>query len=85
MYVYTVQTMPGCKAKFDGDTSVKYQVRRKHTAASAQAKSSTAVIRTDMGYAAATVLVKRFNEKELESRAIRNRADSRLTQNAWRP
>lgn len=72
MYVYTLQAMPGCKAKFDGDTSVKYQVRRKHTAAPANAKSSTAVIRTDMGYPEATALVKRFNDKELESRAVRN-------------
>jgi hypothetical protein len=81
MYVYTVQAMPGCKAKFDGDTSVKYRIRRRHTAASAKAKSSTAVIRTDMGYTEATELVKRFNDKEREARAIRNKADSGLTQN----
>lgn len=79
MYVYTIQAMPGCKAQFDGDTSVKYQVKRKQSAASAQAKAVTAVIRTDMGYTEATVLVKGFNDKELEARALRNR-DSRLTQ-----
>ena len=76
MYVYTIQAMPGSKAKFDGDTSVKYQVRRKHIAAPAQAKSSTVVIRTDMDYTEATALVERFNNKELESRAIKNKADS---------
>ena len=81
MYIYTVQAMPGCKAKFDGDTSVKYMVRRKHTAATAKDKSQTAVIRTDMAYTEATALVERFNDKERESRAIRNEADSRLTQN----
>ena len=80
MYIYLMQAMPGCKAQFDGDTSVKYQVRRKQPA-SARAKSSTAVIRTDMGYTEATALVKIFNDKEMESRAIRNRADSRLAQN----
>jgi geranylgeranyl pyrophosphate synthase len=76
MYVYTIQAMPGSKAKHDGDTSVKYQVRRKQTAAPAKAKSSTVVIRTDMGYTEATALVERFNNKELESRAIKNKADS---------
>jgi hypothetical protein len=81
MYVYTIQAMPGCKAQFDGDTSVKYQVKRKQSAASAQAKAVTAVIRTDMGYTEATVLVKGFNDKELEARALRNR-DSRLAQYA---
>jgi hypothetical protein len=80
MYIYTMQAMPGYKAKFDGDASIKYQVRRQ-TTASAKAKSSTAVIRTDMGYTEATALVKIFNDKELESRAIRNKAASRLTQN----
>ena len=72
MYIYTLQAMPGCKAKFDGDTSITYRVRRKHTAASATHKSSTDVIRTDLGYTEATALVKRFNDKELEARALRN-------------
>lgn len=79
MYVYTLQAMPGCKAKFDGDTSVKYQVRRKHTAA--KIKSSTAVIRTDMDYPEATALIKTFNDKELESLAIKRKAESHLRQN----
>lgn len=82
MYIYTLQAMPGYKAKFDGDTSVKYQVRRRLTAASVKAKSSTAVIRTDMGYTEATALIKIFNDKERESRAIKNNAEAPLTQNA---
>ncbi|HEY0171211.1 MAG TPA: hypothetical protein VGB98_09315 [Pyrinomonadaceae bacterium] len=82
MYIYMTQAMPGCKARFDGDTSVKYQVRRRQTAASSRDKASTAVIRTDMGYTEATALVKIFNDKELESRAIRRRAASGLAQNA---
>lgn len=82
MYTYTMQAMPGCKAQFDGDTSVKYRVRRKHTSAATKHKSRTDVIRTDLGYTEATALVKRFNDKEREARAIKNQADSRLTPNA---
>ena len=72
MYVYTMQAMPGCKAQFDGDTSVKYRVRRKQTSAAAQHKSRTDVIRTDLGYTEATALVKRFNDKERESRSLKD-------------
>lgn len=72
MYSYRIQAMPGCKAKFDGDTSVQYRVRRKYTSASAEHKSRTDVIRTDLGYAEATALVKRFNDKEQEARVIRH-------------
>jgi hypothetical protein len=82
MYVYTIQAMPGSKAKFDGDTSVKYRVRRTHTAASSKDKSRTVVIRTDMNYPEATALIERFNEQERASRAIKSKADARLTQNA---
>ncbi len=72
MYTYTMQAMPGYKAKFDGDTSVQYRVRRKKTFASATQKSSSDVIRTDLGYTEAAALVKRFNDKELEARALKN-------------
>lgn len=82
MYIYTMQAMPGCKAKFDGDTSVKYRVRRKHTSASASHKSTTDVIRTDMEYAEATTLVKRFNDKERESRPGKNEYGYSLTRGA---
>ena len=81
MYIYTKQAMPGCKAKFDGDTSVQYQVKRTQTAASATDKSQTAVIRTDMGYTEATALVQIFNDKEREARSIKKNADSHLTAN----
>lgn len=79
MYIYTVQAMPGYKAKFDGDTSVKYNIKRKHTPAIANHKSRTDVIRTDMDYVEATALVKKFNDKEREARAIRNEEYSRRT------
>ena len=82
MYIYTMQATPGSKAKFDGDTSVKYIVRRKHTPASASHKSTTAVIRTDLDYAEATALVKRFNDKERESRPAKDRYGSHPTPSA---
>jgi hypothetical protein len=81
MYIYTMQAMPGFKAKFDGDTSVKYGVKRKDTSTTAKHKSRTDVIRTDLDYEAATALVKTFNDKEREARAFRNNTASRLTPN----
>ena len=74
MYFYTMQTMPGCKAKFDGDTSVKYQIKRKHTPASSNHKSTTVVIRTELGYSEATEMVKRFTDKEQAAQAIKDEA-----------
>lgn len=82
MYVYTMQPMPGLKAKFEGDTSVRYRVRRKHTAAAASHKSTTAVIRTDLDYTEATELVKRFNDKERESRSTQDEHGPRPTPSA---
>ena len=82
MYTYTMQAMPGCKAKFDGDTSVRYRVRRKHTSTAASQQSTTAVIRTDLGYAEATALVERFNDKERESRPLKDNYGSRTAPSA---
>jgi hypothetical protein len=82
MYIYTMQAMPGCKAKFDGDTSVTYRVRRKHTSAPTNHKSTTDVIRTDLDYTEATALVTRFNEKERESRPARGVYGARHTPRA---
>ena len=72
MYIYTMQAMAGYKAKFDGDTSARYRIRRTQTfALPLHKKNSTAVIRTDLGYAEATAMVKRFNDKERESPALK--------------
>ena len=79
MYIYIVQAMPGCKAKFDGDTSVRYRVRRKYTSASADQKSRNDDIRTDLSYEEATALAQKFNDKEREARAIKHEETSRLT------
>ena len=82
MYIYTMQAMPGCKAQFEGDTSIRYRVRRKHTSASAGHKSTTDDIRTDLSYAEATALVERFNDKERESRSIKFEHATRPTPSA---
>ena len=71
MFIYSIEAMPGHKAKFDGDTSVKYNVRRKYTSASSDRKKISDVIRTDLDYSEATALVEKFNDKERESRAIK--------------
>jgi hypothetical protein len=79
MYIYTMQAMPGYKAKFDGDTSVKYRIRREDTSAPAKHKSRSNVIRTDMDYVEATTLIKRFNDKEREARPVKKWAGFCLT------
>lgn len=77
MYIYTIEAVPGHKAKFDGDTSVKYNVKRKYTSSSADQKNRNDVIRTDLEYSEATALVTKFNDKERESRAIRHEVTTR--------
>ncbi len=81
MYLYTLQAMPGYKAKFDGDPSINYRVRRTDTSPSTKSKSRTEVIRTDLGYEAATALVERFNDKERAARAMRKEEGYRYAQN----
>jgi hypothetical protein len=79
MYIYTMQPMPGYKAEFDGDTSVKYKVSRKYTPATADQKSRTDVIRTELDHSEAAAMVTRFNDKEQEARAIKREGVNRLT------
>ena len=73
MYIYTMQTMPGNKAKFDGDTSVKYRIKRTDNSASAGHNSRSDVIRTDLAYGEAAAMVKKFNDKEQEARILRQK------------
>ncbi len=77
MYIYTIEAMPGQKAKFEGDTSVKYNVRRKYTSASAERKNSSDLIRGGLEYSEATALVTKFNDKEREARVTRHTDSSR--------
>ena len=64
--------MPGQKAKFEGDTSVKYQVIRHNTDVSTKHKKLTDIIRTDLDYDEAMALIKSFNDKEQETQDRRD-------------
>jgi hypothetical protein len=79
MYLYTMQAMPGYKAQFEGDTSVRYKIRRENTSASAKTKKCTD-IRLDLGYVQAAELVNKFNAKEREALAISREKDFRPMQ-----
>ena len=74
MYIYTVQAMPGQKAKFDGDPSIKYQVKRQNTALKTGQKGRSEIIRTNLEYDEAIAVIKIFNDKEGESQIRRDEA-----------
>lgn len=72
MYIYTIQVMPGQKAKFEGDTSVKYRVRRVDDSIAIAKKGRSEVIRENLEYAEALELVNGFNSMESKSQVIRD-------------
>jgi len=72
MYIYTVQAMPGQKAKFEGDTSIKYQIKRVNTSIPDKGKGRTEIIRTNLEYDAATAMIQNFNSMEGKSQIIRD-------------
>jgi hypothetical protein len=74
MYIYTVQSMPGQKAKFEGDTSVKYQVKRVNTDIAASKKGRSEIIRTNLEYEVARKLADGFNDMEVKSQGMREEA-----------
>ena len=71
MYIYTIQAMPGQKAKFEGDTSVKYRVRRVNDAIAVTKKGRSEIIRENLEYDEAVALVNGFNNVEGKSQVIR--------------
>jgi hypothetical protein len=77
MYIYTVQAMPGQKAKFEGDPSIKYQVKRQNTSLKTGQKGRSEIIRTNLDYDAAVAVIKIFNDKEGESQIRKNEAAAR--------
>ena len=79
MYRYTLKPMPGQKAKFEGDTSIKYQVIRHNTGVATKHKNRTDIIRTDVDYDEALALIKGFNDKE---QATQLRRDEKARDNA---
>ena len=74
MYIYTVQAMPGQKAKFEGDTSIKYRVRRVDDSIAVAKKGRSEVIRENLEYSEALELVNGFNSMESKSQVIRDEA-----------
>ena len=72
MYIYTIQAMPGKKAKFEGDTSIKYRVKRMDDSISVSKKGRTEIIRDNLEYDEAIELIKGFNSMEGKSQNIRD-------------
>ena len=72
MYIYTIHTMPGQKAKFEGDTSVRYRVKRVNDSIAPTKKGHSEIIRENLEYAEAVELVKGFNNMEARSQVIRD-------------
>ena len=77
MYIYTIQAMPGEKAKFEGDPSIKYQVKRQNTSLKTGQKGRSEIIRTNLDYESATAVIKIFNDKEGESQIRKSEAAAR--------
>ena len=72
MYIYTVQAMPGQKAKFEGDTSIKYRVKRVNDSIPASQKGRSEIIRENLEYDEAMAMVNNFNHMEGKSQVIRD-------------
>jgi hypothetical protein len=72
MFIYTVQAMPGQKAKFEGDPSIKYRVKRVDDSIAVSKKGRSEIIRDNLEYAEAMELINRFNNLEGKSQEIRN-------------
>jgi len=77
MYIYTVHAMPGQKAKFNGDSSIKYQIKRVDTSLKVNQKGRSAIIRTNLEYEDAIVVIKTFIDKEGESQIRKAEAATR--------
>ena len=77
MYIYTIQAMPGQKAKFEGDTSIKYRVKRVDNSIPISKKGRTEIIRDNLEYDEAVELIKGFNSMEGKSQGMRDEAARR--------
>ena len=72
MFIYTIQAMPGQKAKSEGDTSIKYRVKRVDDSIPVSKKGRSEIIRDNLEYAEAMELINRFNSLEGKSQDMRN-------------
>ena len=72
MFIYTIQAMPGQKAKFEGDTSIRYRVRRLDDSIPVSKKGRSEIIRDNLDYDEALKLIEGFNSMEGKSQGIRD-------------
>lgn len=74
MFIYTIHPMPGQKAKFEGDTSIKYRVKRVDDSIPVSKKGRSEIIRDNLEYDAAVEMVNGFNSMEGKSQGLREEA-----------
>jgi len=74
MFIYTIHPMPGQKAKFEGDTSIKYRVKRVDDSIPVSKKGRSEIIRDNLEYDAAVEMVNGFNTMEGKSQDMRGEA-----------
>jgi len=72
MFIYTIQPMPGQKAKFEGDTSIKYRVKRLDDSIPVSKKGRSEIIRDNLEYDEAVKLIEGFNSMEGKSQGMRD-------------
>ncbi len=74
MFIYTIHPMPGQKAKFEGDTSIKYRVKRVDDSIQVSKKGRSEIIRDNLEYGEAVELINGFNSMEGKSQTLREEA-----------
>jgi hypothetical protein len=74
MFIYTIQPMPGQKAKVEGDTSIKYRIKRVDDSIPVSKKGRSEIIRDNLDYGEAMKLIERFNSMEKRSQVMRDEA-----------
>jgi hypothetical protein len=72
MFIYTIQAMPGQKAKFEGDPSIKYRIKRVNDSIPLSKKGRSEIIRDNCEYDEAMELIKGFNSMEGKSQGIKD-------------
>jgi hypothetical protein len=77
MFIYTINPMPGQKAKFEGDTSIKYRVKRVDDSIPVSKKGRSEIIRDNLEYGEAMKLIEGFNSMEGKSQGMREEAARR--------
>ena len=71
MFIYTIQAMPGQKAKVEGDTSIKYRIKRVDDSIQVGRKGRSQIIRENLEYDEAIKLIEGFSGLEGKSQVTR--------------